>query len=1094
MKFNNSVSRYFAALTTVLLAYLAYLQLVVPLIDGEPEIVPGTLVRGIGHTDPTAGLDHLFAPHAWERDECNVLETRQGKLLYQEYRQLDDGRIEITPLTLVVNPGGSDNQPFIIQSKSGAVLQFDRPFSLTGGMGELRNAILAGEVKIYRLSSTPHSDDSVEINTRNVEVSPNRIFTLSDVAFRFGGHHGRGRNLNIDLYSEAEQQGEPTPPIRGLELAQIDYIHIHSGPTPPRNPLDPLDITSQGAFDGPNSTPASDNQSSAEPGAEHLTLQAETEKLGAINITCDGSFTLDMENQVAAFKHNVHARAESGIVLQSDQLWLYFKNASAETRQSTTAPTNNPTNQPHTEPASHITPTSDDKNQEHERQDVHLSKLVAIGAPATLIAPERNAQVHANHLQFNLDTQRVVLRGGDRVRVQRDGETIVARELEYFLKDDGTPGDLIAEGPGVITRTPPDDSASKQPEFTCHWNGHLEFSDAPPTSSEIDQGLKLIQFHDRTTIEFDQSNRLTGDRIKFWLQEKSNPDATQAQADFLPHQLFAEGHVEIESDRLDGTADQLTVIWNQADNPALAHEPNQALGICLPPHPPRHGCSYLIAHTVSRAPYQDQAPTPIHYRFAGKQVLMHVSPAESIAENERQNGDWNSNVDDLTITGGVTIQQTNASGEQQPLAIRGDKLTAINLGANLFRISVHGSPKTAAFAAGRGLEMTGQVIHVDQYYNRLWIDGAGEALLQQQDDSRVTPDTTQISWSGGMVFDGQAMEFQLNVKTVSRQTNDDRSTSELETTSAGLYAQLTDKLNFRSALPSVKPSPDPRQTANPSGRNPAANSPEMKIEKIILVAQLPNQPGAAIPSPPPSVNPADAFVYVRSNERDSRGERQASRVIAVPTATLEPVSGDIQCSGPGLVQALQLSTGRSQQQLAAGMDPSTNRELPLDYVQVKFENSLTGNLLETQITFDGKVRTVYAPTDDWSTQLDADEPASQFPQAVRMSCDSLQLIQWKPRTATESPIEMIATGNAHATGLTFDAHADRIGFNDANKYLVLQSGARQDASIKYRKTAESRANQITAETIRYQIETGAVKVDGYKQIDVNQQGPILDRD
>ena len=349
---DNSLVRYILSLAGVVAAYVAYQSLLVPFIDGNQIAMKNQIRDNIGHTDPKADLQDLFPEHAWELQRCNVLETRQAKMLYQQHRQLEDGRIEIMPLTMVLNRGPNGEYPFVIQSKEGAVLEFDRPFSLTGGIGKIKMGILVGEVRIYRLSNDPKNDDSIEIDTRNVEISNDRIFTLSDVAFRMGGNHGRGRNLSIHLANSDRDDDSDNVPIQRLELAQIDYMHIHRGKSPPRNPLDPLDVTNQGSF-VPRATavsstiPADFNADSQQNGVPSLDGNA----LGAIDIYCAGSFQLNMENMVAMFKDQVHVKSQSGNNLFCDQLWVYFqKPATAKSNSSQPSGNHPPVSVPSKQP------------------------------------------------------------------------------------------------------------------------------------------------------------------------------------------------------------------------------------------------------------------------------------------------------------------------------------------------------------------------------------------------------------------------------------------------------------------------------------------------------------------------------------------------------------------------------------------------------------------------------------------------------------------------------------------------------------------------------------------------------------------------
>src|SRR5205823_6312506 len=104
--------RYFAALAVLLALCGLYALAVGPLIAPPPIIrrEPAT----VAPPEPAlailpevqADLERLFSPAAWERQNPKIIETEQCTLLLQEYEPLPDGRLKLTPCTLIFRTTG----------------------------------------------------------------------------------------------------------------------------------------------------------------------------------------------------------------------------------------------------------------------------------------------------------------------------------------------------------------------------------------------------------------------------------------------------------------------------------------------------------------------------------------------------------------------------------------------------------------------------------------------------------------------------------------------------------------------------------------------------------------------------------------------------------------------------------------------------------------------------------------------------------------------------------------------------------------------------------------------------------------------------
>ncbi len=1130
MKSVHHSVRYFASLAVAILCYFAYLLLIVPYVEGEPSLVRSNREIHAGHADPKQDILNLFPPNAWELQPCNVLETQQGKLLFQNHKRLEDGRVEITPLTLVIGSGSADEQPFVIQAEEGAILEFDKPFSFAGGIGNIEQGILQGRVRIYRLSSDLLRDDSIEIETYNVQLSTERIFTLSDVAFRMGASHGRGRKLSVDLHQKSLVGEKPQFPVKKLELAEVDYVHIDREPTQPRDMFDPLNASHQGIF--------RTSESETGPRSSALGLAgSQSSQFSSIDITCASGFQLDLENLVASFKDDVRVFDGTGSnQLTCDQLWIYFVANTSNKTNPSEGPSPSTARTSLTAAQSSPPQEGVDHGTDSTSQSLVMQKIVALGRPAQMLAHDRDAFAEAEHLQIDLDQNRVLLRGQRPVRLHSELQQMVARELDYVIQQDNSLGETIAQGPGYLVQKQthsvlPDGTTKVEKRgFECRWQGRMTI--------RPDQKMKLIEFASKAQMLIDDESTLEGDQIKFWIWEiatASNPDqpaswdasdlpgtAENKTFRYEPHRLVANGNVVIDSPKLAGKCNAVEVSWPQSKLaeralPALTPsvvERSEGLTAAIigRSRATRAFVSKRIAETAMR---QDRMRPndDTKYHFVGDDVRIQMDESEtksSSGQSIRASG-----IAELNANGNVHITQYTLQNDQAGLEIRGESLQAIHLGEQLYRLSINGNATQSAVAEGEGIRMSGSAIHLDQQYNRLWIDGAGDAKLNNatQPSQRLEPSNsprgflkqsttepssrlpnvepgkddsqnggtssdgpTDLKWNGGMVFDGQTFYVEGNVETLTHRLDEEGKTTVIQTTSEALNAKLDQFISFK--------------------QQNSAKGITAKVENIVLAGEI--KPGGNV-FQTVSINrstPArqTGLVMILLNQMDQNHQPVGSQQIYVPDAIIDSDSGAVNCTGPGAVQGIQQARSQPAGANSRPINQQRGQTQPYEYIQVKFERSLAGNIHQKEMTFSGNVRLVYTPTSKWDSVYDADSKQIVDPGGMRLLSDRLQVFQWKPRTALEPVVEMIAKGNAQAFGQQFEASADRISYNQATESIILQAGARRDAELFYQKPDQTDKGHLTAETINYNVETGAVQVDRYKQIDVNHQGPLRKRD
>src|SRR5690242_13171009 len=200
--------RYVSALAIVLIAFGAYALLAVPRMEPRVKFVQKT--NGPRRSETDAHLErhrrkfsHLFPSGSWQLDKPKVLETEHGTLLFKDYKPLDDGRMELKPLTLILYTGKqtpgqpqANVRPMILDAPEGAMLQFDSSTDpARADFGRLMGGLLVGEIKIHSPPTTATANDAIQITTRNVQLDERRIWTPHDVDFHYGPSYGSGRDL-----------------------------------------------------------------------------------------------------------------------------------------------------------------------------------------------------------------------------------------------------------------------------------------------------------------------------------------------------------------------------------------------------------------------------------------------------------------------------------------------------------------------------------------------------------------------------------------------------------------------------------------------------------------------------------------------------------------------------------------------------------------------------------------------------------------------------------------------------------------------------------------------------------------------------------
>ena len=107
LQFFTLIPRYLTALAVTVGVYCLYGFAIGPLLEGPPKsFVPPSGPRIVGQQPDK--IKEALLPYCpedgWERQPCTILATPQAKIMFQDHKVLEDGSIELKPLSMFIRP------------------------------------------------------------------------------------------------------------------------------------------------------------------------------------------------------------------------------------------------------------------------------------------------------------------------------------------------------------------------------------------------------------------------------------------------------------------------------------------------------------------------------------------------------------------------------------------------------------------------------------------------------------------------------------------------------------------------------------------------------------------------------------------------------------------------------------------------------------------------------------------------------------------------------------------------------------------------------------------------------------------------------
>jgi hypothetical protein len=435
-------------------------------------------------------------------------------LLLKDLRELDQYRLELKPCTLILFSGGEDHEgsrPVIMQAAEGAVLAFDEPVNLARGqIGRLAHGSLPGSVTIRSPESRPGAADQLEVATRNVQMTRERIETAQPITFRYGNSYGSGRDLIIHLALPVEKRAagggsapkQRLPGVSSAELVHVDRIRLQ--------------------LDNPKElAPAAEAKD--RPGTPSLELE----------ITCQGPFKFDFEKRMATFEDQVDVIRvpTSGSVdqLSCQRLSVYFTPSAVPSA-------------PAAKPSASSAP---------DLRGLRIERIQAQGTPAVVRAPTYAATLRAELFEYNFLTREVKIEDRQKLMLRYHQYDVEARQLEYRFAAGGRLGRLWARGPGRASGTLPD---KKDQSFEATWNDRVIL--------QPDKGDHALSLLGGGLVRVHGEGEFAARDLHLWVNESLDPQSPRGKPRYryLPLRMLAEGDVRVDSWQLSGVI-QRAEVW-----------------------------------------------------------------------------------------------------------------------------------------------------------------------------------------------------------------------------------------------------------------------------------------------------------------------------------------------------------------------------------------------------------------------------------------------------------------------------------------------------------------------------------------------------
>ncbi len=415
----------------------------------------------------------------------------------------------------------------------------------------------------------------------------------------------------------------------------------------------------------------------------------------------------------------------------------------------------------------------------------------------------------------------------------------------------------------------------------------------------------------------------------------------------------------------------------------------------------------------------------------------------------------------LTCDGNVSFRELPSAqlSDDDTFQVGGDQLTADQLDTAT-HVTIRGAapdqsqPLAEAALAeirARGMTVHAAEVHLDVGKNRLWIDGPGVANMVLKRSltghANATPTSLDMQWQGGLNFDGRTIVIRRNIQVTGP---DDRVQCD------ELAARLSSTVEFGKRV----------------DQN-AIDVAEVECRGRVVLDHTTRDE-----------------VDVTSHER-----------LELARLAVNQQTGAISGDGPGVIRSThfadQLNALTVPGAAAANSLPADNAKL--HFLRVAFQEGMTGNFIDREITFLTRVRTVYGPVDSWEQELDVNRPELLPPETITLTSDRLRVNEDSlsasrpPQPAglgktPLGPVQFQANGNVRIDGQSprqgmFAATAERASYEQVKELFILEGSNRVPATLWHRDPLSGQQIENSAGKIMYNRQSGQAVFDVVRSIE-----------
>jgi hypothetical protein len=479
----------------------------------------------------------LFPEGGWDLAKTKIIETEDTIVLLEEYDRPDELHLRVWPCAGVLaaerNPETSAIlSAIVIEAPEGALLEFDAPVDLRRGQIRRPKRIqLRGPVRLRQYTRGANPDELLLVETRQVEVEEERVWSQEEVQFRFGPHFGKGRGLRVELGQMPRRAERASPQsartaVREIEVSRVERLHV----------------VLPGQRRG--------NRKSV-PAGESIIFE----------LACDGPFRFEPSALRASFEGNVRGwRSGPGAAdeLRCEELifWLAGRSppllggSSAQEATSSSVPEAtemesgaNSVRQRDlggVRAASFSAATGEEEAPAAEaigRAEVvagwEIRRLQMRGAPAIVRAPSWQFAFEGNLLEYDLVSGDYFLGGEGSTAVRYGGVRITAANLRgrlpfESLGTDWNQAEAELSGPGSLSHAL---RADAPPQIVARWNDRLWIR-----PHEGRQVLSLLQ---GAEIIWQGVGRLRAEEVHIWLVSPASASPRQVPKEMDPLESLA---------------------------------------------------------------------------------------------------------------------------------------------------------------------------------------------------------------------------------------------------------------------------------------------------------------------------------------------------------------------------------------------------------------------------------------------------------------------------------------------------------------------------------------------------------------------------